>query len=75
MSSVAILGHRSVLSGGQPYDIPDFHTEASRIKYENDRLSPFYGEDGSEPTIPCCSHPDYKPTEEQLKKFDELLRS
>lgn len=75
MSSVAILGHRSVLEGGQPYDIPDFYTEEARVKYENDRLSPFYGEDGSEPTVPCCSHPEYRPTEEQLEKFDALLRS
>lgn len=75
MSSVAILAHRSMLEGGVPYDIPDFHLEENRQKYENDRLSPFFGADGSEPTLPCCSHPDYKPTEEQLKAFDDLLNS
>ena len=74
MSSVAILSHRSVLEGGMPYDIPDFHLEENRVKYENDRLSPFWGQDGSAPTLPCCSHPDFKPTEEQLKGFDELLK-
>ena len=68
MSSVAILGHRSVLDGGTPYDIPDFHLEEERVKYENDRLSPFYGADGSAPTIPCCSHTDYKPTEKQIQQ-------
>ena len=75
MSSVAMLAHRSMLEGGMPYDIPDFRLEADRQKYENDRLSPFYGADGSEPTLPCCSHPDYQPSEEQLRAFDELLKS
>ena len=55
MSSVAILGHRSMLAGGAPIDIPDFHNEAERQKYENDTASPFWGADGSAPTIPCCS--------------------
>jgi len=75
MSSVGILSHRSMLEGGVPYDIPDFHKEECRKQYENDRLSPFYGQDGSEPTIPCCSHPDYKPTDEQLQKYHELLNT
>ena len=74
MSSVAILGHRSLMQGGVPYDIPDFHCEEARKQYENDRLSPFYGMDGSEPTLPCCSHPEYKPTEEQLQKYMELIK-
>jgi predicted dehydrogenase len=59
MSSVAILGHRSLLEGGVPYDIPDFHNEEDRKKYENDRLTPFFGPDGSKPTIPCCSVAKY----------------
>lgn len=75
MSSVGILSHRSMLEGGAPYDIPDFHKEECRKQYENDRLTPFYGQDGSEPTIPCCSHPDYKPTDEQLQKYHELLNT
>ena len=58
MASVGILAHRSILSGGMPYDIPDFRREEDRIKYENDRLSPFYGSDGSEPTLPACSRPE-----------------
>ena len=48
--------------------------EMWRRKYENDRLTPFYGSDGSEPTIPCCSQPDYKPTDEQMKKYLELIK-
>jgi len=75
MSSVAILAHRSMLEGGVPYDIPDFHLESEREKYEGDRLTPFVSPDGDEPTLPSCSHPDYKPKESQLKAFDELLRS
>lgn len=73
MSSVAILAHRSMLEGGRPYDIPDFTKEEDLKKYENDRLTPFLGADGSEPTLPCCSHTDYKPTEAQLTKFRECL--
>lgn len=55
MASVAILSHRSLMAGGVPYDIPDFRLEAARTAYENDRETPFYGSDGSEPTVPCSS--------------------
>lgn len=75
MSSVALLSHRSMLEGGVPYDIPDFHLEEERVKYENDYLSPFYGKDGSEPTLPCCSHPDYAPTPRQQELNDQLLKN
>lgn len=57
MASVAILGNRSLMERGVPYDIPDFRTEEARKQYENDTLSPFYGSDGSKPTIPSSSHP------------------
>ena len=73
MSSVAILAHRSMLEGGKTYDIPDFTKEDDCAKYENDRLSPFYGTDESEPTLPCCSHTDYKPTEAQIENFKKSL--
>jgi len=74
MSSVAILGHRSVLDGGKPYDIPDFRKEEDRKLYENDDLTPFWGDDGSAPTLPCCSNPDYKPTERQMELYFEELK-
>ena len=73
MSSTAILGHRSMLEGGVPYDIPDMRNEDDRKKHENDRQSPFYGTDGTKPNIPCCSHPDFKPTEKQIALVNELL--
>ena len=73
MASVAILAHRSVLERGTPYDIPDFRKEEDRVKWENDRLSPFYGADGSEPTLPCCSHPDYEPSEEDVKNYLDII--
>ncbi len=73
MASVAILAHRSQLENGVPYDIPDFHKEEDRVKWENDRLTPFYGDDGSEPTLPCCSRPDYRPTEEAVEKYRKAL--
>lgn len=73
MSSVAILAHRSMLEGGKLYDIPDFHNEECRKQYENDRLTPFCGSDGSAPDIPCCSETDYAPTENQLVKYHKSL--
>lgn len=74
MSSVGILGFRSVLENGKPYDIPDFRKEEDRILYEKDFLSPFWGDDGSEPTLPCCSDPNYKPTERQMELYFEELK-
>ena len=74
MSSVAILSHRSMLSGGMPYDIPDFHTEEARAQYENDTASPFVT-DGKRGDVPVCSHPDYAPTKEQIDKYHELLKT
>ncbi len=73
MASVAILGHRSLMERGVPYDIPDFHKEEDRKKYENDTLSPFWGADGSAPTIEACSHPEYRPSEAQIAKFNEIM--
>ena len=43
------------------------------MKYENDHLTPFIGENGEKPTIPCCSVPDYAPTQEQLDLFKKLV--
>ena len=74
-ASVGILGHRSLMEKGVPYDIPDFRKEEDRVKYENDHATPFYGADGSEPTIPCCSNPEYRPTEEQYRKYLELYEA
>ena len=53
---------------------PDFRDEEYCKQYENDRLTPFYGSDGSEPNIPCCSHHDYRPSEEQLKNYHEAIK-
>ena len=75
MASTAILAHRSILNGGVPYDIPDFRLEECRKEYENDRQTPFCGTDGSRPNIPCCSNPDYSPTDEQIKKMEEILKN
>jgi len=73
MSSVAILGHRSVIAGGQPFDIPDFRREEDCRMYENDRLSPFYGTEGGEPTLQACSDAEFKPTEKQLELYNDMV--
>ena len=74
-ASVAILSHRSLLERGVPYDIPDFHREEDRVKYENDYLTPFYGSDGSKPTLPCCSHPDYVAPKEVEDYYNNIINS
>lgn len=74
-ASVAILAHRSVLARGVPYDIPDFRREEDREKYENDYLTPFYGSDGSEPTLPSCSHPDYVAPKEIQDYYNNIINS
>lgn len=74
MSAVSILSHISVLEGGKFFDLPDFKNEENRKQYENDKRTPFWTEnDTVPPSIPCCSHPDYKPTEEQFKKYLEQI--
>ena len=75
MSSLAILAHRSALENGTPYDIPDFKQEEWRIRYENDRLTPFVSDDGAAPSLPCCSKTDFRPTEEQRKAYLKLLET
>ncbi len=72
-ASVGILGFRSMCEMGAPYDIPDFRLEADRVKHENDTLSPFYYTDGREPTLPCCTNPDYRPPEYQLTEYLKLI--
>ena len=74
MASVAILSHRSVMEGGKPYDIPDFHREEDLKKYENDTVSPFPDAVTGKASYPCCSHPDYHPSEVQLRKYREVLK-
>ena len=73
LASVGILAHRSLLADGAPFDIPDFSLESDCMKYENDNANPFWSPDGTPPNIPCCSHPDYAPTEVSLGKFKEAL--
>ena len=75
MASVAILGHRSQLELGMPYDIPDFSKKEDRDKYRDDNLTPFYYSDGREPSMPCCSKPDYKPSDKQIENFLRILNS
>ena len=72
MSAVAILAHRSVLANGMPYDVPDFRKQEDRDLWRNDRLTPFCGPNGEEPTIACSSRP-LEPTEEQMKAYMEVI--
>ena len=74
MSSTALLAHRSSMEGGKVYDIPDFRKEEDCKLWENDYLTPFYGDNGEKPTLPCCSHPDYKPTEKNMELYLEELK-
>ncbi len=73
LSAVGILAHRSLLEYGVPYDIPDFSKEEDRVKYENDRITPYPKADGTMGNIACCSHPDYKPSEVSLEKYRAII--
>jgi hypothetical protein len=72
MSSVAILGFRSILET-KIYDIPDFRKEEDKALWRNDDLTPFWGDNGEAPTLPCCSHPDYKPSEKNMELYFKEL--
>ncbi len=74
MSSVGILAWRSILDGGKPYEIPDFSKEEDCKKWENDNLTPFPAADGSAPTLPCCSNPDFKLSEKNIEEYLKLLK-
>ena len=74
MSSVAILAHRSVIEGGKHYDIPDLTQKEWIEIYKDDRQNPFWGPDGEEPNIPCCSKVDYKPTQQQIDLLYKNLK-
>jgi predicted dehydrogenase len=41
MSSVGILGWKSALEEGRPFDVPDFRVEAERLPFEDDHWSPW----------------------------------
>lgn len=40
MSAVGVLAWKSCLENGRPFEMPDFRSETSRRKYENDNWSP-----------------------------------
>ena len=73
MASVAILAHRSILAGGQPFAVPDFRKEADRAQYETDELTPFPAGPQDTPAVPCCSDPAYAPSAEQLEKYRGIV--
>ena len=73
-SSVAILAHRSILNGNRPYDIPDFRREADRVMYENDRETPFYGSDGSLPTIRAAADENAE-NQSKIDNYESVIRS
>ena len=72
MASVAILAHRSILNGNQPYDIPDFKKEEDRVKYENDHATPIPFSDGTPADIPCNSRP-CTPSELQKENYRKAI--
>ena len=70
MSATAIMALRSSQNGGAEYTIPDFTKEEDRKLWENDHDSPFPDENGVA-TMPCCSHPDYMPTDEEFANAEK----
>ena len=72
MAMVGILGFRSILEN-KPFDIPDMKDEQQRKMYENDRETPFWGTDGSAPTITCSSNPEFKQRQEVIDRYMEAI--
>ena len=72
MAAVGILALRSILEN-KSFDIPDMKNEEARKVYENDRETPFWGTDGSAPTISCCSHPEFKQRQEVIDRYMEAI--
>ena len=64
-----------MLERGVPYDIPDFHREEDRVKYEKDNISPFWGPNGEKPTIAACSHGDIDFSDEEIAAHEKRLAS
>ena len=73
MASVAILAHRSILNGNAPIDIPDLRREEDRRQYENDTVTPFWGSDGTPPSIPCSSNPNFSPADSDYAPYHKIL--
>ena len=51
----------------------DMKNEEERKVYENDRETPFWGTNGSEPTISCCSNPNFKQKQEVIDKYIDAI--
>ncbi|MBQ2749848.1 MAG: Gfo/Idh/MocA family oxidoreductase [Clostridia bacterium] len=73
MSATAVLALRSSQEGGKEYRIPDFTREEERKVWENDNESPFPDENGNA-ALPCCSHPDFMPGEEDYRNAEKDWR-
>lgn len=73
MTAVGILAFRSILEN-RPFDIPDMRKEEERKQFENDRETPFYSSDGGEPTIRCCSDPNFVQKEEIINNYLEVIK-
>lgn len=66
MSAVAILGWRSALAKGIPFDIPDFRDKAARTKYSNDNTTPFPNDNGY-PLVQPSVNGEMTPSESDMK--------
>ena len=71
---MAILAHRSILNGNCAYDIPDFRREEDRVKFENDWETPFYGSDGSLPTVRAAADENAE-NQSKIDNYESVIRS
>ena len=75
MSCIGILAWKSVLSGGNAFDVPKWDDEEDRKKYENDTWSPFLKEGEDPATKPARTASCWTPTEEAHEKAKETWES
>jgi predicted dehydrogenase len=74
MAAVAILGWRSALEGGKPYDIPNFRDKSERNKYRNDYITPFKG-NHAYPLVQPSINGERIPSDEDIEAAEKIWNS
>ena len=73
MAAVSILGWRSCLEEGTPFEIPDFHKTKERALFADDHWSPF-PEDAGPGQPPPSLHGYVKPSAKAIAHAQKLWR-
>ena len=75
ISSIGILAWKSVLSGGNAFDVPKFGDPVEREKYADDNWTPFLKEGEDPASKPARTASDWKPSEEAHEAAKKVWES